>query len=168
MKKHNEIQQLRLREVQNSDCRLLWEWANDPAVRALSFSPEVISWDKHMEWLQAKISNPDCCHWMVEKLDGTPIGQVRGDLEGSLVVISITVEGSSRGKGYGTKIIRMASGKLLQAFQVDKLHAYIKTSNVASVCAFVKAGYRNNGITTREGHQAIHYILESRKKEDWN
>lgn len=35
-----QTKMLRLRTLQESDGKLLWEWANDPQVRAASFSSE--------------------------------------------------------------------------------------------------------------------------------
>ena len=39
---------LRLRRVQEKDCRQLWEWANDPEVRPVSFATEPIQWERHV------------------------------------------------------------------------------------------------------------------------
>ncbi|MGH9508910.1 MAG: UDP-2,4-diacetamido-2,4,6-trideoxy-beta-L-altropyranose hydrolase, partial [Terriglobales bacterium] len=51
---------LRLRRATEQDCRLLWEWANDPDTRANSFSSELIPWDDHQRWFRAKLSDPAC------------------------------------------------------------------------------------------------------------
>ena len=47
---------LSLRQVREDDCRLLWEWANDPEVRAVSFLSEPILWDQHVQWFKSKIN----------------------------------------------------------------------------------------------------------------
>ena len=91
---------LRLRQVQEKDCRLIWEWANDPDVRVVSFSPEPIPWEQHVRWFQSKINSPKCKFYIA--MDGDiPIGQVRYDIEGNEAVISISIDQRFRGKGYG-------------------------------------------------------------------
>jgi spore coat polysaccharide biosynthesis predicted glycosyltransferase SpsG len=43
---------LRLRRVRAEDVELLWQWANDPAVRRASFSQQSITWDEHVRWFE--------------------------------------------------------------------------------------------------------------------
>ena len=47
---------LRLRPAREDDCRLLWEWANDPETRKASFSSEEILWNDHAAWYAKKLS----------------------------------------------------------------------------------------------------------------
>ena len=51
---------LHLRQAEQKDCRLLWEWANDPATRAASFSTETIPWEQHQAWFEDKMKDPNC------------------------------------------------------------------------------------------------------------
>jgi len=52
-------ERFRLRRVCEADGRLLWEWANDPTVRRVSFSPEPIPWAQHVNWLKARLEDPN-------------------------------------------------------------------------------------------------------------
>jgi UDP-2,4-diacetamido-2,4,6-trideoxy-beta-L-altropyranose hydrolase len=36
-----------LKRATQEDCRLIWKWANDPDVRAASFSSKPIPYDTH-------------------------------------------------------------------------------------------------------------------------
>src|SRR5207253_11507460 len=65
--------QVNLRPVRPADCRLLWEWANEPAVRAVSFNPEPIPWDQHQQWFAAKLNDRACIFWIAEDNPGTPV-----------------------------------------------------------------------------------------------
>ena len=51
---------LRMRRARESDCRLLWEWANEPGVRASAFSQRAIGWEDiragFMESWQMKVA----------------------------------------------------------------------------------------------------------------
>src|SRR5207244_5513431 len=97
-----------LRRATSSDCKLLWGLANDPTVRAASFSPKPISWDQHTAWFQSKIETNNC-HILIGEENGTVVGQVRIDLrsdgEGEIDV-SLTRE--FRGRGIGKQLIDMA------------------------------------------------------------
>jgi UDP-2,4-diacetamido-2,4,6-trideoxy-beta-L-altropyranose hydrolase len=152
-----------LRQVREDDCRLLWEWANDPDVREASFSSESISWEQHVKWFKSKLSDPRCIFYIAMNSDGVPIGQVRYDREGNKAVVSISIDREFRGKGYGSRLIWLASQKLFVILDIDTIHAYVKQGNEASVGAFVKAGYEDIGATTIRGYQAIHLILQK-----WN
>ncbi|MEK7218316.1 MAG: UDP-2,4-diacetamido-2,4,6-trideoxy-beta-L-altropyranose hydrolase, partial [Patescibacteria group bacterium] len=46
---------LRLRPATVGDGRTLWEWANDPTVRASAFSSDPIPWEEHMQWFGKKL-----------------------------------------------------------------------------------------------------------------
>jgi len=46
-----------LRRVEEADCSLLWEWANEPEVRSASFSSTPIAWDEHREWFTKKLGD---------------------------------------------------------------------------------------------------------------
>src|SRR6266705_476142 len=67
--------ELNLRRAGKSDCRLLWEWANDPGVRAASFQTAMISWDEHAEWFADRLDNG--LIYIAEDQQGKPVGQFR-------------------------------------------------------------------------------------------
>ena len=51
--------------------------------------------------------------FLVTREDGLPVGQVRYDREGNEAVISVSLEESFRGQGYGSAILRLASRKVM-------------------------------------------------------
>jgi UDP-2,4-diacetamido-2,4,6-trideoxy-beta-L-altropyranose hydrolase len=152
-------QKIRLRRVREADGRLLWEWANDPTVRAVSFSPELIPWEGHLKWLGSKLNDPDCFFYIAINKDDDPIGQIRFDVSGYEAVISISVDANFRDRGYGAALITLASQRLYRVSDAKDIHAYVKPGNEASVNAFMKAGFRQMGMTTLEGQEAVQLIL---------
>ncbi|MGQ9874540.1 MAG: UDP-2,4-diacetamido-2,4,6-trideoxy-beta-L-altropyranose hydrolase [Chloroflexus sp.] len=155
-----------LRNVRESDCRILWQWANDQTVRENSFSSRLISWEEHLSWFTSKINDDKCVFYMVENDRGIPIAQVRFETTGSDdAIISVSVAEEHRGKGYGHLIINHASRKLLQTTNIKVVHAYIKPNNVSSLRAFERAGYTNVGEVSVSGQQALHLILSRDHKE---
>ena len=68
---------LKLRKVTQEDCELLWQWANDPIVRAASFRSDSILWEDHFEWFNKKLHSFNCYYFIaVNKLE-EPVGQIR-------------------------------------------------------------------------------------------
>lgn len=155
---HLRAPSLRLRPAGASDARLLWTWANDPSVRAVSWSQAPIPWDGHVAWLDRRLADPDTTLWIAEA-GGAPVGTVRCDRKGATAVVSVTVAPEARGQGLGPLLVWLAARRYFEQTDVDAIDAYIKPDNVASVRAFGKAGYRPAGSTVLEGHDALHYVL---------
>ncbi|MCA1933573.1 MAG: GNAT family N-acetyltransferase [Calditerrivibrio sp.] len=151
---------LRLKRVCQEDCRLLWEWANAPDVRAVSFSTEPILWEQHLKWFNSKVSDPNCLFYILIDNNEIPSGQVRCDINGKEAVISISIDSKCRGKGYGSEAITLVSNQLFRTSDVELIHAYIKLENTGSIKAFKKAGYKEAGTTIINGHEAYHFVYE--------
>lgn len=145
---------IRLRPACIDDCRLIWEWANEPAVRAVSFTTEAIPWERHAQWFAAKLNDPGCAFFIALNGAGVPVGQVRADVSGNRAVISISVDARLRGSGYGTTLIRKGAERLFQRGDVETIHAYIRHGNQASLRAFEKAGFSRVEETSVHGHPA--------------
>jgi RimJ/RimL family protein N-acetyltransferase len=150
---------LRLRPVAEADCRLIWEWANDPETRALSFSQAAIPWERHLEWFRSRLQDPNTIFFVVTEGPSTPVGQVRFDLAGDEAVISVGLDRRFRGKGHGSTIIRLAAEELFDARGTAVIHAYIKPNNEASRRAFAKAGFAETATTAVQGQPAAHMVL---------
>jgi UDP-2,4-diacetamido-2,4,6-trideoxy-beta-L-altropyranose hydrolase len=145
---------LSLRLARAEDCRLVWEWANDSAVRSASFSGDPIPWESHREWFARKLTDPASVYYIATDDKGDPLGQVRFDVnvEGREAVISVSLTPESRGRGLGPKLIRLATELVLEEREVETVLAYIKQENARSRLAFLKAGYRDGGPAPPSGH----------------
>jgi RimJ/RimL family protein N-acetyltransferase len=156
---------IKLRLVSDEDCRLIWQWANDPDVRVVSFSEDSITYENHVKWFETKLNNPNCYFYIAVNREHAPIGQVRFDLKGNQATISISLSRKFRGQGYGSKIIELGSQKIFEVSNVDVIHAYVKKENVISLKVFQKAGFMVfDDDTTIDEQQAFHIIRE--KKSD--
>jgi len=138
---------------------MLWKWANDPQVRAASFSTDPIPWEEHVTWFRGKLADPACIFYIATDSACAPVGQVRYDVTGDQATISVSLDARLRGAGLGSRVIAQASRKLLQETKVRAIHAYIKPGNEASVRAFASAGYAPADAATVRGHSALHFIL---------
>jgi UDP-2,4-diacetamido-2,4,6-trideoxy-beta-L-altropyranose hydrolase len=157
---------LRLRRAEEKDCRMLWEWANDPEVRAASFSQAPIPWEEHVAWFDKKRNDPHCCILVATEAQGLVIGQFRVDwLSGKEGEVDVSVAPAFRGSGYGAALIDGGAQFAFQQQPGEHLHAFVKLQNVASRRAFEDAGFQNLGEATVKGHPVIHYIRGRNQQE---
>lgn len=158
-------QTLKLRAAQAADSELIWEWVNDPATRAVSFSTEPIPWEHHSRWFSEKLLDPCCLFFIILSPDDSPIGQIRYDTIGKEAVVSVSLAAAERGKGYGRQAIQLASQQVFDMTAVEIIHAYIKPDNLSSIRAFTRAGFLDLGLTEVRGNLAKNYTLQ-RKTHD--
>ncbi len=133
---------LTLQPVTSEDSTLIWSWANDPIVRAVSFSTLEIPWESHTKWFANKLADPHCFLYLALNNQHHPIGQARYDVEGEEGVISISIAPEFRGYGYGTQLIQQATQMFFTESGIKIALAYIKKQNKASIHAFTKAGFQ--------------------------
>jgi RimJ/RimL family protein N-acetyltransferase len=148
-----------LRPVTDKDCKMVWFWANDPQVRAFSFSKDDISYDTHIRWFEMKLNDPNCAFFIADKTNHQSVGLVRYDLTGEDATISVIVSKNFKGQGYGSHIIKNGSERIFKTRQVAKIHAYMLPQNYASVKAFKKANFKFMENTIVKGQPAIHFVL---------
>lgn len=150
---------LKLRAVGTNDCRLVWEWANDPVARSVSFQSDPIPWETHVRWFERRLSDGHCFFYVGENEGGQLVGQVRFEISGDDAAISVAVAPASRGKGYGSGLIRAGAMHLFAVSSVNSIHAYIKPDNEASIRAFATAGFVFLDDCVRNSHPAKHLVL---------
>jgi UDP-2,4-diacetamido-2,4,6-trideoxy-beta-L-altropyranose hydrolase len=152
---------LSLRPVGMQDRELLWQWANDPAVRQSAFNSDPISWDEHVRWFARKQEEPGCYHFIAFDQQGHPVGQIRFDRTGSggsEAEVDVSIGRDKRGSGYGTLLIERGVGLLSQMTPIHIVHALIKTENKASIQAFQKAGFKLLQTELVQGESVEHLI----------
>lgn len=156
---------LRLRQAREEDCRLLWEWANDPQVREAAFSSDLIPWDRHQVWFASKMKDPDCLILIAEDEPGRAVGQFRvnwrSEQDGD---VDVSMSSECRGVGYGAVLIDLGASEAL-AERGERLHAFVKVENQPSRRAFEQAGFKSLGEEQVDGQQAIHYVRTKERDE---
>lgn len=150
---------LKLRRAQLRDCKVIWEWANDPLVRQVSFSCNPIPWADHAKWFAAKLGNPNVRYFVAEDEKGSPAGQIWYEITGQESTVSVSLPPETRGKGFGPRLITLGSEALFSDTPVRLIHAYIKPNNEASLKAFRYAGFEDAGTAEVQKCSAIHMIL---------
>ena len=159
---------IELRHANNKDCRMIWQWANDPDVRAVSFAPEPIAYENHVQWFEARLADADCHMYIAEDIAAgrhpVPVGQVRFERRGKEAVISVSLARKFRGRGHGARIIALAASTYLAATDAQVINAYIKTDNAASLAAFKKAGF-SSGKNIPFANQPAHHLYLIREEK---
>jgi UDP-2,4-diacetamido-2,4,6-trideoxy-beta-L-altropyranose hydrolase len=152
--------ELKLRPAEKRDCKILWEWANDPVVRAASFCQDFIPWEQHVNWFHSRLGDQKSRIMLAMTSDQTEIGTVRFRIEGDRAVVSISLDRGARGKGHGLAVLNEAVKELFRSSNIAMIDAYVKPENETSQKLFGNAGFqRSPGTKVVEGQQAIHFVL---------
>lgn len=132
---------LTLRRAVEADCRLLWEWRNDAAVRAAAFNGALIPWPEHVAWFRERVGS-DRCAIYVAHIDGeVPVGQVRFDLSrNGEAEVDLSLDAEWRGCGLGSETLRLACDTFHRETRLT-LVAHVRPDNHASLRTFDRAGF---------------------------
>lgn len=142
---------LRLRPATSDDVRLLFDWANDPEVRAASFDSREITWPEHERWFRARLASPLAVLLIAETAEQQAVGVARFQIADDVATISISIDAAFRGGGYGRQLIEKSSRQMLDHPQVRSVRALIKAENAASTRAFLAAGFREQSVPGPHG-----------------
>jgi UDP-2,4-diacetamido-2,4,6-trideoxy-beta-L-altropyranose hydrolase len=151
--------QVTIRNADAGDIQLLWEWANEPAVRAASFSRDPIPWGDHQHWMERRLADPHTRLYVGIDSADLPVGQVRFDLHGSDAILSVTVDPKFRGRGYSPVLLSQSCSKLFRETPTVLVEAFVKPDNVASLRAFIRAGFTETGQTLQKGQPAVRFAI---------
>ncbi len=128
-----------------SDIEDVFNLSNDPIVRQNSFNPEQINFENHVKWFKNKIKSGDCYFYIIRNNNNNFIGYVRFDKNTDIkdeMIISIHLNQKYRGKGFGSKLIKISSEKILKNHSIKKIIAFVKDTNNTSLKSFEKSGYK--------------------------
>lgn len=155
---HMKHKTVRLRRVIDSDCRLLWVWANDPEVRKNAFNQQPINLDSHKRWFSGKRSSPTCYHYIAINAEDIPVGQIRFDCTGERAEIDISVDKKYRGMGLGHDILQRGIELVFSESPCNTAHAYVKAENISSAELFQHSGFVSTGKGEFKGSEVYEFI----------
>jgi UDP-2,4-diacetamido-2,4,6-trideoxy-beta-L-altropyranose hydrolase len=146
---------LRIRPVREEDRTMLWEWANEAGARASAFRSQPITWEEHVAWFDRRRDDP-CTKMYVLLEDDEPVGQVRFEIQHDRTAeIDVGIARDSRRRGYGAEGLRRACARFFSEADASSVVAYIKPDNVASLRAFARAGFSDEGLALVHGQLAV-------------
>lgn len=136
---------LTLRKATLEDGPFLLKVRNEDDVRLQSKNQEVISATTHEQWLTHNLGDAGSAIWIIERQQ-EKIGYIRAKKledprESGKWLLSIALEASSRGRGYGTWAITEACRLLQTDYRADTIVAEVKSQNSVSLRLFQKTGF---------------------------
>lgn len=152
---------VRLRHARQEDCRLAFDWANDPTVRAGSFRSAPIEWNEHVAWFGHRVANHDAPFFVATDGFDRPLGQLRLDEAPAGLRISLSVDPRERRRGVGEKLLRRACRQAFNERSADCLVAAIKPGNDASRRLFERCGFSRVAKPTGFAQDAVWMTLDS-------
>ena len=133
-----------MRDATAQDSAELFEWRNEIGVREFSHNKEPISESDHTSWLFNRLNSLAREPFWVFEEELNKVGMVRFDFkpEFNYFTISILINPSLRGKGYGKIILNKAIEKYLKSNPKANFHAEVHKDNVTSKLLFLDAGFQ--------------------------
>lgn len=136
--------EIKLATIENM--KAIFDLSNDASVRENSFNQEKIEWSEHQIWFKKKLEDKNCIFYVIKNSLNIFVGYVRLDNKNGNWTITIHLTPESRGKGYGSKILK----NIVELNQNKKIIACVKEKNVASYKSFLHAGFRDAELVTDE------------------
>ena len=153
------VNSLKLRLATPDDCRLLWQWANAPAVREASFVSKFILWEEHGDWFHQKLVDSRCVLYIIVGEKNIPLGQVRFDIDTKgIAEVSISIANVESNRGYGSTALKLACRRVTRESGAREVLARIKERNEASIRAFTRAGFTSAGQRDYRGQKVVEMI----------
>ena len=148
---------LNYREANTQDCRLYFDWANDPASRKQSFNSDPIPFENHQKWFENRLKSPTSKLYIITKEEDS-IGQVRFDIKNEEATISYSLDKKFRGNGFGSLILKKGVEVLKQELKERIIIiGFVKSNNIASAKAFEKLNFKKE--KAKEFEDSFKYTL---------
>ena len=126
-----------LREITQSDWKVLLEWRNDKNTRQNSFNSDLISVSEHKEFIKNTITNTNRTQFILE-YNEIPVGTIREDKLGKdEFELSYTISPMYRGKKIGQIMMSLYLIERKGSFLCE-----VKEENVPSIKMIEKLGFK--------------------------
>lgn len=154
----NSFLSLKIREANESDTNLIYNWSSEPLVRAQSFQSNTIKYENHEIWFKEKLEN-DNSLLLINMFDGQNIGLVRFEVDVDKCTIGILLDKKYRGQALSSLMLINSINYYFTRFSTT-IFAYIKDSNKVSIKSFEKAGFTFFNEITINGFNTLVYKKE--------
>lgn len=130
-----------MRRVEEKDFNILFDWINDEDVIKNSRYGKGKSLDEFTMWFNEKIKSQLSYMFILEK-ENNPVGQINFEIVEKEVIITYSVDKKVRNQGLGKELVRKAAEFIgINLKNVEKISAYISSSNMPSIKVFENLGF---------------------------
>ncbi|MGD2250767.1 MAG: GNAT family protein [Candidatus Methanofastidiosia archaeon] len=159
---------INIRVIEKEDLPVITAWSNDPEFGG-EFEPlEQNSLPEIEKWYNNLGSKEKW--FIIEKKDGTKIGQIMHAPAGPHYTIGYIVVPEERGKGYCTEAVKILVDYLFLSTAVIRIQAGTDPENTASQRVLEKAGFTKEGVKRKcvyargKWHDEVLYSI---LREEW-
>ncbi len=132
---------IKIRRASTDDVEMLFEWRNDIRIRRHSRNAKPLSGLEHANWFSRNLSN-ESSELLIGLYEGSPVGCVRFDIEDERAEVSIYLNPTSHGRGWGSGVLTQAMEWMYAEHpHVLVFEAEVLVDNVASTKLFQRCGY---------------------------
>jgi L-amino acid N-acyltransferase YncA len=133
-----------IREVEQKDCKEIFDWWNDPVTRSMMYDTADVEWSVHQKWFK-KVTNDKNFLLCIGYDERGKIGIVRFDRKSELSFeVSINLNPERRGEGLAP-VILAKSEKFFEHIHGKKhLFAMVRFENIPSKHSFLRVAYVYN------------------------
>jgi RimJ/RimL family protein N-acetyltransferase len=128
----------KMRKAQLADMQAVYNLSNDALVRRNSIHQELIPFEMHERWFNARLADSGTLFYVVEVDDGRLAGQVRFQKEAGEWVVSISIASDFRGHHLGGAFLSEA----MRLSNVFPVRAVVRRDNIPSLKLFERQGFR--------------------------
>jgi UDP-2,4-diacetamido-2,4,6-trideoxy-beta-L-altropyranose hydrolase len=142
--------QLYLRRASMNDAKLLFDWRNHPAVRAVSRDQKVMNLSDHLSWFEHALSDSSRLMYVAE-IGGLVVGSIRFDQHSAdTYEVSLYTNPALVGLGLGQRMLDVGTRELTERTQAKHIVAEVLPGNESSGRLFTACGYRGGPYNFRK------------------
>lgn len=134
---------LQYRAIQRHDAEVIVMWRSQPENYRYFFDARPLNLEDHLAWFDRYLLDETRFDFLIESLDGTPIGTcaLSSICETSCEISYMIGSVEERGKGYGLEAVRALTNVAFKELGVEFVEARILPENEASQHVATNAGY---------------------------
>lgn len=129
-----------IRPIDSQDMDFTFLLSNDSMTRKNSYQTEEIAYSSHKSWFQSKIED-SAAFYFIGEFNRKSVAFLRIDRKEKENVIGIALHEDCRGKKLSSSFLKEITKAFNYKYPGEKVIAYIKSNNIASIKAFEKAGF---------------------------
>ena len=129
-----------LSKVSDTDLNLTFNLANEKVARKWSLNPSKIKYLGHFRWLKKKLKKKDFYFWKLMKKSKC-FGLVRIEKIKKKYELSYLISQKFRGKRLGSKMINLATKRILRIKPKTKIFAKSFVKNISSNKTLLKSNF---------------------------